>query len=409
MSGLMLSRMIYLLLLLAIIGCSAPSPAGIPAAKQKRELGEPITAGEFYDVAVEIESAAAAKDADLMDKWVDYPAIIKRAHKNLKTGELDAETELENDLDSVPNGFFCLGKTVVPNIERGGFFQLLRVNRRQNVCFAMYRVQRAEDLDYLELRFRKDASGTIAVDEVFHWILSETLSATIRRAAKERIADWHRRHGPNWTVKLDAFDELATGAIIEEHLRSGNHRAVLDVIATVPAFKQKERYYLLLRMIAAAQAGELAESRKALDTLKATYPSDITLDIASQPLLLKEKNYAAVYKSIDDLDEFVGGDPYLNAIRSVVLLEEGKADEALAVAKLAIQAPAVARQAYWQVISILLKQQDFVAVCDYLAEYEERFQLQIVDIETNPDYAEFVKSPEYEMWLKREKDDSPVF
>jgi hypothetical protein len=60
------------------------------------------------------------------------------------------------------------------------------------------------------------------------------------------------------------------------------------------------------------------------------------------------------------------------------------------------------------VISILLKQKDFVALRKYLVEYEERFQVQIDDVETNPGYAEFVKSPEYELWLKRDEHEPPA-
>ena len=57
--------------------------------------------------------------------------------------------------------------------------------------------------------------------------------------------------------------------------------------------------------------------------------------------------------------------------------------------------------AYWNMLTLTVQSKQFEKTFLYLLEVEQRFRLQMDDLTTVPDYAEFVKTPEYQEWLKR--------
>lgn len=93
----------------------------------------------------------------------------------------------------------------------------------------------------------------------------------------------------------------------------------------------------------------------------------------------------------------------LDVLRANIQLARGNLVEAHKFANAARTTHPELNDVYWLEVNIALKEMNFDEVLANLKKLKSKFNFAIADLTTLPDYAEFVKSPQYKEWLEYEK------
>lgn len=95
------------------------------------------------------------------------------------------------------------------------------------------------------------------------------------------------------------------------------------------------------------------------------------------------------------MDRRVGSDPYLWALRGNILYLEGKTELAKTEIGRAVTADPWLEEGYLALIGISLKERRFKDTARWIAAMRDVAGAEIASLEEAPEYAEFVRSPEY--------------
>src|SRR5262249_43369337 len=168
---------------------------------------------------------------------------------------------------------------------------------------------------------------------------------------------------------------------------------------SLPESLKKDKTVMLNRL-RASQAASDDVYQEALEDYTRLFPGDPSIDLQSIDANLLKKKYDDAIACVDRLDRAVGGDGFLDSIRSNIKLTQGDLEAAKTFIEKAIAANPENIDFYWQRVGISLKENNFDNTLKYLNAVEEQFHPEFDDLSQIDDYAGFVKSPQYQEWLK---------
>jgi tetratricopeptide (TPR) repeat protein len=170
----------------------------------------------------------------------------------------------------------------------------------------------------------------------------------------------------------------------------------------LPKKYQEEKPVLLVYMQATAHLGADGEADylAGLERFRELYPDDAAIDFISIGYFHLKKRYDEVRRSIDRIDKAVGGDPYLDVLRGNAWMEDGRFEEARQAMEKAIEEEPDLARAYWTRIALSLREQKHADTLKWLQTIVEKCHVAIKNLNEVPEYAEFVKSPQYGEWQK---------
>jgi tetratricopeptide (TPR) repeat protein len=140
---------------------------------------------------------------------------------------------------------------------------------------------------------------------------------------------------------------------------------------------------------------------QAIQDFRKFFPDDPALDLVTVDSYDMQKQYGKARAAVDRVDRAVGGDPYLNLLRAQFYFVEKKYDEALQCARKAVAAESDLAPAYWVQVNVSLHKKDFDETTRLLGVLEQDLGIRIGKLTTIPEYADYVKSPQYATWAKR--------
>ena len=172
----------------------------------------------------------------------------------------------------------------------------------------------------------------------------------------------------------------------------------------LPEKARKHRFFLTLRLKITQALGEKAYA-ETLEQLHALYPDDPSAVLLSIDLYTLRKQFDKALATVDKLDEVVGGDPFLDTVRANTYVEMNRPEKAKAAATKATEAMPDLTYGYYSRIGVALATKDYPEVLATLKLMDGRLAMQFNDMAAIPEYAGFVKSPEYAGWQRylREK------
>jgi hypothetical protein len=163
------------------------------------------------------------------------------------------------------------------------------------------------------------------------------------------------------------------------------------------------RASLVLRLRAAKQRGDEARVEAILDEVERLPASDPARGSLLLDRLVARARLGEAHDALRRLDESVGGDPYLWALRASLFFFEKKTDVAKAELMRAIAAQPSLEEGYLGLIGISLKERSFKDTARWLIELQEKTGGTIESIADVPEYAEFRRSPEFAVWQERQR------
>jgi hypothetical protein len=178
---------------------------------------------------------------------------------------------------------------------------------------------------------------------------------------------------------------------------------IVEARAAEGSKKTCPRASLVLRLRAAKQRGDEARVEAILDEVERLPAVDPARGSLLLDRLVARARFAEAHDALTRLDESVGGDPYLWALRASLFFFEKKTDLAKAELMRAIAAQPSLEEGYLGLIGISLKERSFKDTARWLIELQEKTGGMIESIAEVPEYAEFVRSPEFAAWEERQK------
>ena len=253
---------------------------------------------------------------------------------------------------------------------------------------------------YFEVFPQRYADGKVCAVDVYVFSNGEPITATLRHTLLPIVANESR----NFLDRLvngerDFVHDFPKIAEMSKLINQGRQREALAIAAKLKPETKKEKIVLLQRL-RAAQTSDEREYSAVLEDYRQTFPHDPCLDLLLIDYYFQKKDYARATECTDRLDKAVGGDPYLNVLRASLSAVAGDLKEARELANRAVNEEPSLAPGYFALLDISLQEKKYKEALDLLETLDQTFKIKFSDLATEPDYAGFVKSPQYQEWLK---------
>jgi tetratricopeptide (TPR) repeat protein len=376
-----------------LAGCkerSTPPPPNPVTSTAARTLADP----EFTRIAKKIEEAINT-DTTASADLADIDALFDRATGGINAPKNFRESFIRGAKDKGIENILARSARDKPNC------RLLNVFDQDGQTHAIYRILDEEGgFTYHDWILHRSKDGKIRAVDLYPAASGEYVSQLFRRIYLSALALVDKRVSATLTPAERAYGEnFEDLRAISQHSTAGRHDDVLKVYRRLPQVLQEEKYFLLIRIVA---AGKLTEEQpgdyeKAVALYQKRYPGDPALDILSIDALFTEKKFAEILLCYDRLEQWTGGDPYIKSLRGECLLQEkkaGAAPEAEKLARAAIAAEPDLLDARYLLVKSLCAQKKFAEAVIALESYERLIERPVSteDIEELNDLA---VAPEY--------------
>jgi tetratricopeptide (TPR) repeat protein len=291
-----------------------------------------------------------AGDASFLIDRIDAVAMSEPAMKDPAVAEAE-RAEVAEQASSISRAY---GLGILKGMGAGGRYRLLRAAKLGGRPAAIFRtVSESGSFDYHGWIVEPDGQADFKLVDVHLFVLGENMSAMIREVVRK-----------------------TTGASPSEAARC-------------------PRVSLLLKLRAARDADDQAGAAAILDEVEKLPADDPAKGSILLDRLIAKKRFAEAKAALEEIDRRVLGDPYLWALRGNILFLEGKSELAKSEIGRAVTADPSLEEGYLALIGISLKERRFKDTARWLTAMRDVAGAEILNMETLPEYAEFVRSPEY--------------
>ena len=375
-------------------GCSKTSPmpdAATPAPALK-DVGEPLSESEATGFAKKLAAAFEVQDTDAVEKIIRLDSFAERVVSDLKLSEKERNSFMKSVNEALRKG--TLTQDMVETVENGGSYDFLRihtVNGRPRPLFRLLGVDGG--LNYHEFILVRNKDGQIEVEDIYIYATGSPVSQNMRQALIPALAD----HNFMKAMDPKELSTLETMLTIGKSIRNGEFQVAADAYHTLPKEKQELKAVMIVYMGAVARLGEEsdAEYLATMEKFRQLYPKDPALDLMSIDYYYLKGQISEAIKAIQRLDKAVGGDPYLDMFRGSMLMQTKHYDEARLAIEKAIKEEPDMENAYWSRVTLALEEKNHDDTLKWLKAILKTFHGELADLNEIPEYAEFVKSPQY--------------
>jgi hypothetical protein len=383
-------------------GGQAGSKAGFKqSAARNRVATSPLSDQDCRTYAQSVTKAVASGDQAALNALIDWDQFFSTVMAGMEMTE-KLRKDVALGLHSEKNKDALTGQ-FIKNSQAGGNFDYLRARQsrgRQSILFRMIQPAGSGGVGYFEFIPQRSADGKIRAVDIYVFSSGEFLATTLRNALLPIVANESR----SFLDKLIAgerdyvtdFPQLVTMSTL---INQGKMKEALAIVKGLKPETKKQKVVLLNRLRAAQRTDE-NEYSAVLDDFRKFYSQDPCLELLLIDYYTLKKNYARLNQSIDRLDKSVGGDPYLNVMRVGVKTIEGDYKEARAAAYRGIKEEPTLIQAYYALLGVSIQDKNYKETLDTLEKLDQTFHVKMNDLSTVPEYAGFVKSPQYQEWLR---------
>jgi tetratricopeptide (TPR) repeat protein len=391
--------------LLWTLGCDGKKPGNdqgtVPSAAQP-------TDDDCVKFAKLLEKAVKSRDVAAFNQMIDWDAIVSRATTPPEGSKAFNDMFVLHTKQDLMNPPYGIATQTAKLIGEGGDFRCLRIHTMDGAKRLVFRllVPKKPSLDYFEFVLSRRADGAVLASDYYSFRSGEMVSQRIRENYR-RVASVASRALNRSKLTRDESDVVANNlkvAEMEALANSHDGRRALEIYAQLPETLRNEKGVLLTRLSAANSLGTGSkEYDEALQAIETALPGDPCLDFVLVDYYSSRRQYDKLRAAIDRLDTRVGGDPQQDARRALSYIPERNYKLARKYAQKAIEAEDSLFLPYLVLLQIALVEKNFDEVSRLMTLMEDKSLMEFPDLTTNPAYAEFVKSPQYQAWLRKAK------
>ncbi len=375
---------------------SAPVPEDLPSVEMPSKA-------EATNYARQIELAAAELDVNSLKRAFDHTVIVDRMMTGIDVPARHYQSIRPRATNILKSEGSPLNE-ILARLREGATYRLLRVREKNGEVRAMFRMLMLDgSVNYHDMLLVRKENGDVRIGDVYTMLSGEDISASLWRlynvlsAHRETLQqEDHVRGALSYSKQLDSIIAMGTS------LRNGEPQAVVDIYHSLPETLKSDKATMILRYMAAAQLSAEEVNAAILD-FRTQHPDDICVDFLSVDLHMNNGDYDRALACLNTAKDFIGDDPYIDVVKARCHCLAGHFENARAAASRAIDAEPDLIDAYWVQVTVSLESRDFAEVTRLLNLIGERFVVEIEDLTQIPEYAEYVKSPEYQEWLESQQ------
>ena len=390
------------LLLLAANGtlwAEPPLPTNRSAARVNP--GQP-TEAECKKWGKALEAAVRKDDLEGFNELVDWNRLVDTA-----TGVAGASPGLaakraafiHGVMGSLRSNSTSFGAKIAAEAKFGSY-KLLRVQLVDGRRRAVFRLLTgAGALNYHGFFFDPVPGKPLRAIDCYVFLMGEPLTKVLRRSFLPYVALDRSGMSHLTTADKDVVTHPAEMLELAQLINAKKFTEALNRYKRLPPSMQKSKSMLALRLQAAQRTSE-EEYLQAIDTFRKEYPGDVMIDLISLDAYVLRQQLDQALEALDRIDKAVGGDPYLKTLHAVILTKEGQPGPAQKFAEQAVTEEPTLLNAHNFLLTLSIQNGDFDTTLRELGTLETQFGIKFRDLATVPSFAEFVASPQYQIWLK---------
>jgi tetratricopeptide (TPR) repeat protein len=366
------------------------------------------TDDEIKAFAVAVERMAIQGDPAGLMSLIDWGAILDTATADVNVSE-PFRDKFRAEAKASLNSGMSMAKRIVGSTKKGGNFRLLRTRVSDGRKTVLFRHAIAESfgVSYYEFAPARRPNGDVRATDVYVFAGGAWLSQTFRRLYLQTVA--YEQRGVIARLvgsDRDLVESMPKLIEMDTLYKAGKSREALAVYDRLPPSVQKDKLFLIQR-VKFAQVLDEATYLESLERFRALHPRDPAADIFAADAFCLSKQYDKAIAAIDRLDTLVGGDPYLNVFRAGCHLDAGRPEKAREAARAAIEKMPNMLPGYVALVQADLVLKDYPELLTTLKRMDERSFFEFQDLTTVPDYAGFVKSPQFDEWQQYLRNKKP--
>jgi hypothetical protein len=387
-----------------LVGCSEQSRgprvrSGDPDVEVKSPTG--LSEEELRKLAEQIVAAAQKQDVPALGAIFDWDAVIYAAASDIQA-PIAEHRRFAAEMKGDGKRFGVLAGQIFGPVARGASYRFLRSNVVGDEQRLLFRLSVPEPLEfnYHDVILSRRPDGKIRASDVYNMMNGELLSQTTRRAFLMTTLHLAEASAAKFSgIEQEFQQHFKKIQMMNELVAAQKFKEVQPLYDLLPLRLQRDKNVLLTRLIAAQAVGG-DPYKAAIDDFRMYFPDDPCIERFSVSYYVGQRDFATALSKVDVIEKAVGGDPYLNVVRSNLQLEAGNAAAALAFAEKAVAAEPTLIDTHVALLYVSLYERKHSETLDRLNEIVRRFGTDPGDLTKLPRYAEFVKSPEYQAWLK---------
>lgn len=391
------------------------------ANHKKRQTLHPITTILLLLLAVPLSSAALAQENVPTEVeatpeemiWVD--AFLKAFVDGKPDGDLIDQHRLIRTalkpfqltpdqfktFDNAPVGQ-QLVQGILNNAIGESVFTFLRVRELNGQRSALFHLRAEDGLTYYEWYLDADAAGMVRAWDCEAYVSGERMSQTLRRMwipVVAEIDEQVRKHmGKANREFASNFQKIMQ---IRNAYASQEHEQAIKLYESLPQSVQDERTVMSVIMTSYLNAGDEDRHQKLLERYNALYSAASNRELMMIDLCIYREDYGEAMKMVDGLDRRVGGDPYLDVMRSNIVYLGGDYAKAKTFSDRGIENDPGIEDFYWGSIEQAIAEEDWPRISD-MFDGLILIGVEINDLHNVDYFSGYVKSGAYDAWLKKQ-------
>ena len=360
--------------------------------------GAPVSDDECQAFAAALEQAVINKNQSEILTLMNFGAMLDKCMAGIDVPSRFQQEFHRGAMSTMPQFAQQISQQA-----QGGSYKYLRTLQGATVKQVLFRLHGEAGLNYHRFDLIRNSAGQVVSGDVYIFATGEYLSTTFRRVYLPAAADASRSLISRLTESDNAIlASLPKVQQLQQAAQNGHHDQALQIFKAMPAAVRAEKYILLFAIKSASEVSD-AEYVSLLEELKANYPNDVCLDLLFTDYYLLKKRLPEYYAALDRLDRAVGGDPFIECLRATIMLTEGRHAEARNTLTPLLNDERFGEDAHVSMLDVDLAEQNHSATLTTLRTLRDDYGYEWKNFEGVVDFAEFVKSAEYQEWASDEK------
>ncbi len=359
---------------------------------------EPVSVEDARQVVSRFNEALSAGEFERAGRQIDYDIVLRRACYGV-----DPNDSFRRGFeDGARKSMSTYPQQVAQALGGARLWDIVRVRKQEHGVWVLVRhYGSGTEFAYYDFLVARGAKGRAAIVDVFPLSNGEPMSRSLRRFFLVGAADQSR----SLLEKLSKEDNLLIQSMpaIQEMMqagREGNAERAVAIYESLPLEVRRIKFIAAQVILAGATLQDTDRYSRLVENYMEWYPNDPTLRILLIDYYAKREEREALRKVINELDQAVGGDPFLDLQRAQVDIAEENWSQARKRAQRVIESVPKSEHAYWTAFVAAVELKDHADAVQQLQHLHREFDANPRGLETVEDYQEFIRSPEYREWIK---------
>ena len=342
------------------------------------------------------------RDVDLFNTAMDWEGFIEQVTSGLAVDPAFREGFVGRFKKSLrePTSFFG---DLVRSVEKGGSFRVLRVRDEADGKAVLVRQLHKEGgLNYYSFRVVRRPDGKPRAVDIYVYLSAQMTSDLFRQIYQTGSDGASSSATPEERARTDAMKKsFKLLADIRAAIRAEDPKHAWELYKQLDPLLYAQKSYQIVKINIAQQLNDNDIYLAALDEYRSRFPNDPSLDLILLDAYMVKQDFASAKSAIARFSASIGGDPFLDVLRGECELAEGKPDIAAASAQAALDADETLVAALDLSVRCSIALKKFDETVRLLELGKKRFSRNDNDLEGKPEFADFVKSPQYKTWSQK--------